>query len=125
MFDDLRRWIRLVEMASAPHDKIVAWHATSPSLQIDKVIPFMHLGTHEAAKQRGQRYKSPVLYEFELNVVKSLECRDGMGAQHPVEGMIEWLETSNLVSIRLTDCSCNVEPISNEVSRRHWQAVGR
>lgn len=100
---DVRRWIRLVEMESAPHGRIVAWHATSPSLLIDKVIPFMHLGTHEAAVERGKRYKSPVLYEFELNVTKPLECRDGMGAQHPVDGMIEWLETELQLGFQTVD----------------------
>jgi hypothetical protein len=103
MMDDLRRWMRLVEMTGAPHGKIVAWHATSLSLQIDKVLPFMHLGTYEAAVQRGKRYKSFMLYEFELNVTKPLECRDGMGAQHPVEGMIEWLETKLQLRFQTVD----------------------
>ena len=104
----------MITEAVAPTGLVKAYHATSPGVRIDKIIPFMHLGTLKAAQDRGKQWRSPSIYEFELNVVKPLRCRDGHGAQHPVAGMIEWLETElklkyNVVDELLMKCRADQE----------------
>lgn len=83
------RWKQIINEAVS----VKAYHATSPNVSIQAILPFMHLGSLRAAQERGRQWRLPSLYEFNLTVHKSLECRDGQGEQHAVEGMIEWLET--------------------------------
>ena len=99
----MRDLLRIVEGIAVQFGSVIAWHATSPNWTITKVMPFMHLGSLKAALERGRQYRDPALYEFQLEVSKPLRCRDGQGAQHPVEGMVEWLETELALNYAVVD----------------------
>jgi hypothetical protein len=97
------RYHEIVTEAVAPTGSVKAYHATSPNVPIQKIMPFMHLGTLKAAQDRGKQWSSPAIYEFDLMVQKPLRCRDGHGAQHPVVGMVEWLETELNLKYAMVD----------------------
>src|ERR1035437_510044 len=76
---------------------ITTWHSSNNT--ISNVIPFMHLGTQKAAKQRGGKN----LYEFDLQIQKPLKINDAIGETHSVEGLTEYLETKLNLNTTVVD----------------------
>lgn len=81
---------------------ITLWHASRA--RIAEAVPFMHLGTREAALARAETFRAPfLLHEVELETRASLRVNDSVAAQHPVDGIVEWLETELGLDFALVD----------------------
>jgi hypothetical protein len=104
----MRKWISIVEglhggyeddedfdpSILGPTGTFEVWHASET--MITHFNPFTHFGSREAALHRagdlnlkGRGY----LYRVRLDVSKSCWIRDSGQDQHPVDGIIEYLET--------------------------------
>lgn len=68
------------------------WHA-SPH-DIEEFHSFTHFGTKQSALDRAKTFDGEYyLYEVEIDINSTLKIRDGLGEQHSLVGLTEFLET--------------------------------
>jgi len=105
----MRKWIKLVEglhggyqeegdfdpSILGPTGVVEVWHASET--KIGSFRPFTHFGSRSAALHRARDLNiidRGFLYRVSLKIDKSCWVRDSGQDQHPVDGLMEYLETA-------------------------------